>query len=356
MFQFLRKMIVPLMMFVLVAFIATIIFSWGGGGFGGRTDNVVGVIDGYDVTLQEFEGYHTNLVRQERAKTPDQDIPSEKSRELREQAWNQLVADKLMMNEVEKNGIYVTQKEIFDFIAYYPPVSLQSAPQFMTDGKFDYQKYVNAMPIPENAPFWAQVEASVTPDLLKRKLVEDLYNSIRITPAEIMEEFLTTRERVKIGYINVSSDILRATVPQATEEEKKEYYDNNKSEFEIDERAVLEVVKFDKTPSDNDWTSIEYELQAIYDTIMAGAEFAEMAQIFSEDGSAASGGDLGWFAKGRMVPPFDSAVFSMKKGDISKPIKTQFGWHLINLIDKKTERETPRGQSQEQNADLCRRS
>jgi parvulin-like peptidyl-prolyl isomerase len=71
-----------------------------------------------------------------------------------------------------------------------------------------------------------------------------------------------------------------------------------------------------------------------------------MAEIYSEDASASGGGDLGWFGSGRMVKAFDSAVFAMEIGEISPPVRTQFGWHLINLLDIKTEEEIPRGKSE----------
>jgi len=73
----------------------------------------------------------------------------------------------------------------------------------------------------------------------------------------------------------------------------------------------------------------------------------KLAKIFSDDGSAQAGGDLGWFEKGLMVPAFDSAAFSLKIGEISQPVKTRFGWHVIKLNDRKTEKGIPRGGTEE---------
>ncbi len=352
MFEFLRKMIVPLMLIVLVAFIATIIFSWGGGGFQGAPNDTVGIIGGDKIAYADFDRYYNSLLRQEQRKS-DVEITLAKAKEIRDQAWSQLVADHLMNKEVEKHGIFVTQKEVFDFLTYFPPTELQNSPQFMTDGKFDYQKYINAMPVPENAPFWAQVEQMVTPDLMKRKLAEDLYTAVRVTPAEVMEAFLVVNDKAKIGYVNLLGDDLLSGIAEPTEDQINEYYNSNKDDFKLKEQAVLNIVKFDKVASDNDWTITKYEIESIYDSIMAGADFTEMAQIFSDDGSAENGGGLGWFGPGRMVPPFDSAVFSMDVGEISHPVKTQFGWHLIKLLEKKTEKEVPRGKTVAENVTKC---
>ncbi|MFT3972680.1 MAG: peptidylprolyl isomerase [Amaricoccus sp.] len=78
------------------------------------------------------------------------------------------------------------------------------------------------------------------------------------------------------------------------------------------------------------------ELKAKID---GGADFAEVAKANSSDGSAASGGDLGWFGAGQMVPEFETAVKSLQKGEVSAPVKTQFGWHLVKLVD--TRETTP---------------
>lgn len=73
------------------------------------------------------------------------------------------------------------------------------------------------------------------------------------------------------------------------------------------------------------------EAQKLKDEIAAGADFAELAKAHSSDGAAASGGDLGWFSEGMMVKPFQDAVFAMATGEVSDPVETQFGWHLIQL-------------------------
>ncbi len=79
----------------------------------------------------------------------------------------------------------------------------------------------------------------------------------------------------------------------------------------------------------------EDEAKAIIKQIEGGADFAELAKKKSTGPSGASGGDLGYFGEGQMVPAFSAAVTAMKKGEISKPVKTRFGWHVIKLEDKR---------------------
>ncbi len=343
MFEFLRKLIFPIIIVVLFFFVAMIILQWGADiTRSKRTDDTIGKIDGKKIAVADYDEYYKRLLRQEQENT-DYDIPDKKIEELREQAWSQLVSDYLMNKEIEKYHVVVTDEEIFAFLRMYPPKEIQSFPQFMTDGKFDYQKYTAAMVSPENAPFWAQIEAYVLPDLKKYKLQEIILNTVRTTPAEVMDAFMADNEKVKIGYINVSNGAVEPFAPKPTEEEMHAYYDEHREDFKVKARATIDIVGFEKKPSDNDWARVEYLINDIYDTAVAGADFAELAKTYSEDNSAASGGDLGWFARGRMVPEFDSVAWSLKIDEISKPVKTRFGWHIIKLLGRKTEKETPKG-------------
>lgn len=77
----------------------------------------------------------------------------------------------------------------------------------------------------------------------------------------------------------------------------------------------------------------EEDIRAIAATLAEGGDFAELAREFSRDGSAAQGGDLGWFGQGVMIPPFEAAVMALSPGEVSEPVQTQFGWHLVRLID-----------------------
>ncbi len=78
----------------------------------------------------------------------------------------------------------------------------------------------------------------------------------------------------------------------------------------------------------------EDEAKKLYDEIQNGKDFAQIAQEVSLCPSGQNGGDLGFFGKGMMVKPFEDAAFSLEIGEISQPVETQFGWHLIKLTDK----------------------
>ncbi len=85
----------------------------------------------------------------------------------------------------------------------------------------------------------------------------------------------------------------------------------------------------------------EDEAKAILEQLKAGADFATLAKEKSKDPGAADGGDLGYFNKGQMVPEFSEVAFKMYPGQLSNPVKTQFGWHIIKLEDKRQRKPPP---------------
>jgi peptidyl-prolyl cis-trans isomerase D len=344
MFAFLRKLIVPIMATVLVFFLATIVFEWGMNisSTSRASQDTIGIINGEEISVKIFERYYSSIMRQEQDKT-DEDLSPAKLDEIKNQAWNQLVGDVLINQEISKHKIFVSDEEIYGYLRMYPPSELQNSPQFMTDGKFDYQKYIGAMANPQYAQFWASVENYVLPQLKKYKLQEQIIGTVRVSPAEVMDAFMDDRDSIKIGVLNITNSKIISSLAAPTKDEIKAYYEAHKEDFKIGKRATLAITLFSKEPSENDWERIRYQIGEIYDSAKAGADFAELAQTYSEDNTAEKGGDLGWFPSGRMVPEFDSAVATLQIGEISKPVKTRFGYHIIKLLGKRIDKETPPG-------------
>jgi len=182
---------------------------------------------------------------------------------------------------------------------------------------------------PQAAGFWRSIEPSVRADIAKLKLQEMIVQAAYVSEAEIEDYFISDREKIKIGIVNVTQNQYRNLIGEPTEEELRNYYDNNNDLFYSEKRAKLDYVIINNQPTDYDWDITYNNIKVIYDSIVAGADFAEMARNYSEDGTAVDGGDLGYFKKGQMVPEFDSLSFSLKKDDITEPFKTRFGWHII---------------------------
>lgn len=121
-----------------------------------------------------------------------------------------------------------------------------------------------------------------------------------------------------------------------SEEETKSFYDENKSNFKQSDKVKAShiLIKVEENASKSEKEAKRQKLEKIRDQIKDGADFAELAKKFSEGPSNVRGGDLGYFERGQMVKPFEAAAFSMMPGDVSDIVETQFGYHLIKVVDK----------------------
>jgi parvulin-like peptidyl-prolyl isomerase len=139
---------------------------------------------------------------------------------------------------------------------------------------------------------------------------------------------------------------------EVTDADIKKFYDDNKAEFERPEEVkashILFMTKQDDTKEFSD-AQLEKAKKAVAAAKKKGADFAALAKEQSEEpGAKESGGDLGFFSKDRMVPEFSEAAFKLQPGQISEPVRTQFGWHVIKLEEKKPAGVSPFDEVKEQ--------
>lgn len=166
---------------------------------------------------------------------------------------------------------------------------------------------------------------SMPDDVLYKGIVDQLVQ--QLTVAQTMEGKLTKRDEILIanqrsGYI-ASKAVQDVVAAKVTEDAIKAAYDERVAGFApATEYHASHILVADE--------ALAKDLKAQID---GGADFAELAKANSTDGSAAAGGDLGWFGLGMMVKPFEDAVVTMQPGDVAGPIQTQFGWHLILLTE-----------------------
>lgn len=129
-----------------------------------------------------------------------------------------------------------------------------------------------------------------------------------------------------IQYLSIRK--LMEPLVEVTDEEVKEYFEENKEMFDEQEQVDARHILVEEEDLANE----------LYEKLKDGADFAELAQEHSTDGSAAAGGDLGFFPRGKMVPEFEEKAFSLEVGKISEPVKSEFGYHIIETLDKKEEK------------------
>lgn len=163
----------------------------------------------------------------------------------------------------------------------------------------------------------------------RKKLIDELvmhellYSDAKERELDKDEEFIIVVNNMKKSMLQQYA--LRKLLNNVTvsDEEIKEYYENNRSKYKTKETVRASHILVDSEEKANE----------VLEEITDGMSFEEAAKKYSSCPSKDSGGDLGQFGRGQMVPEFESAVFSMEKGEISEPVKTQFGYHIIKLTD-----------------------
>jgi peptidyl-prolyl cis-trans isomerase D len=339
MMKAMRKLTKQILWIVIAAFVGTIIFAWGMEfSAKGQKKGIIATVNGQDVHLNIFQQLYDQTLRE--AEKSQKEVNDQTADQIREEVWNQMVNEILLQQETEKRGITVTDAELFEYLKRFPPKELMQNPAFQTpEGKFDYQKYLQALADPR-VP-WDQVEPYVRSNLSLSKLQQSVISLIRVSDQEVRQYYLDNNEKVKVKYLLVPvSRFLQRNLP-VSDPEIQAYYQAHREDFKSDQSANLDYVVFEKKPSPLDEEKTKEKLLDIKKEIEEGGDFAELAQEYSEDkGSAQQGGDLGWFGKGKMVEAFEKAAFALKPGEMSEPVKTDFGWHLIKVFDtRETDKE-----------------
>ena len=134
-----------------------------------------------------------------------------------------------------------------------------------------------------------------------------------------------------------------AALPGPSDAEAKDFYDKNQDKFKEEEqvRASHILVKVDEKADAATKQKARAEIDSVLKQVKAGGDFAKLAQEHSDDGSASQGGDLNYFGKGAMVPAFDKVAFELKPGQVSDVVETQFGYHIVKVVDRKSGRTVP---------------
>jgi parvulin-like peptidyl-prolyl isomerase len=238
---------------------------------------------------------------------------------------------KLDAQEIDRRGIRVTDDEILDTLKNNPPAQLIQ--QYRTeDGQIDFDAYLSDLANPERD--WTGVEAQLRATMPSQKLMAELTSHVTATEEEVRSEYVKQNGRAVAEYVGVNfSDI--TLEDEASPERLRAYYDAHLDEFEEPEKVVVELVAFPKEASEaDDQEILDLALEVRQEIVDGVVDFAASAVANSDDSTKDAGGDLGTFDRNRMVDEFTEAAFSLPIGEISMPVKTQHGYHLIEVLEQ----------------------
>jgi len=307
---------------------------------GSRTidPGVMGSVNGVKITSQQYDFAVRQQTAQMRQQNGDRELTANSYAQAEDRAWDSLVRNLLIEQAIADRHIKVDDDEVLAVFQNNPPVEILN--QFRDeDGNVDMDAYYAALQNPEND--WSSAENYIRSLLPRQKLNDEVAGEATVSDEAVREEYIRQTGKAVAEYMGVLFSDLK-TDYEPSEDEITSWYDSHQDDYGIDRQGQAKVVRFAKTPSEADYADVLADIKNIREEILSGTkDFAAAATEYSEDpGSATRGGDLGRFDRNRMVAPFTEAAFSLPVGEVSEPVKTKFGYHLIEVTEQDLDKET----------------
>lgn len=326
---------------LIVAFLATIIFEWGMNYLGLTEEGYVfGKVNNEEIRYQEYEQQVQFQLEQMRQQNPDQDVDENTVNQIRESVWNSMVQQTLVRQEINRLGIKVSDNEILDIIYNRPEELPQPVLQNFIDstGVFNIGFYQQAltMKTPEATQFWVQVEQYMRETLLSQKLQSIISNSIIVTYDDVLQKYKDENIIADIEFVYLDpNSITDSTLFAATEEQMKKYYEENKEEFKQPEAVKLKYVMFNEAPTAEDTAGVVRMLEVFIDDFKTVPEEDSALIVFVNRNSKAPYSDEfqnpSKISKGAL-----SFLNSADVGDVSEVIVDTDGIKVIRLLESRT--------------------
>jgi peptidyl-prolyl cis-trans isomerase D len=280
----------------------------------------------------------TQNLEQDETQRSTQPISLDERQRLMDQAFDQLVSDALLRQEYSRRGITVSDDEILQAARYSPPPQLMQAPDLQTDGQFDPAKYQRflASPLAKQNGLLFQLEQYYRTEIPKEKLFDQIATDVYVSSEQLWRRFQDTHDTAQVSFVAFEPERIPDSAVRVSDDEVRAYYDTHKKMFDRPGTAKVSVIIVPRAVSATDSAAVRAHALALRARILGGEKFADVARAESADSvSAANGGSLGKGAKGRFVAPFETAAYALKPGEISQPVLTQFGYHLIKVDARK---------------------
>ena len=373
MFDFVRKhtRIMQLILFLLI-FPSFVLFGLEGYNRFQEKGDAVAKVDGREILQGDWDAAHKQEVERLRQQLPNLDSKMLESPAAKYATLERMVRDRVLAAAAEKSKLVTSDQRLARELQRNETIAALRGP----DGKLDMERYRQLAGAQGMTP--EMFEAGVRSELSANQVLLGVGGTTLVTPAQVqlaLDAFLQQRE-VQLARFSPAE---YASQVKPTDAELEAFYKENQALFQAPEQAMIEYVVLDVESVRKGLTVSEQDLKTYYEQNLArlgGQEqrrashiliavpkgapeaekqkarakaqellaqvkkapdsFAELAKKHSQDpGSAAQGGDLDFFARGAMTKPFEDAVFSLGKGEISGIVETDFGYHIVKVTDVK---------------------
>ena len=301
------------------------------------TTTAVAKVNGEDILATSWYQVTQNL-EQEATQRSNQSISLDERQRLQDQAFDQLVTDALMSQEYQRRGISVTDDEILQAARFSPPPQLMQSPELQTEGQFDpakYQRFLQS-PMARQQGLLLQLEQYYRSEIPKQKLFDQIASDVYVSDEELWRRWQDSHDSAAVSFVAFGPDRISDSAVKVSDDEIRAYYDTHKKQFDRPGRAKVSIIVIPRAVTAADSAAVRARAVALRSRILAGEKFEDVARAESADSvSAASGGSLGRGPRGRFIPAFEIAAYALRPGEISQPVLTPFGYHIIRVDEKK---------------------
>ena len=365
------------LLIVIVVFILTsgVLFYFGTGPFGntgGGRSGAVATVNGEEIPRERYQRAQANIMAAYERMARQRLTPELAERlGLSQQVLNELVTEAIVIQGAAKEGIRVSDEEL--------RATIQQIREFQENGRFSRDEYLRVLRQVRLDP--GQFETEVRRQLVRRKMETLIKQGVKVSEEEIRQAYSQRHERVRAVWAYADVKPAMATVqvadadlepyvkahapqfsqperrrlqyvvvgpgkqaPAVTDAEVEAYYKEHAAEFEEPRRVRVAhvLVRVPPVGGSDAENAAKAKVEDVIKRARGGEDFAKLAREISEDkASAAQGGDIGLVGPGELVAPFEQAAFALKKGEISEPVRTPFGYHAIRVLDVREGGKTP---------------
>ncbi len=347
----------------------TYLIPQGPGGAGASSTDTIATVGSQSISLQEVQQQMAQM-------SQGRQIPKMMEAFYARQILDRLIFDKEIEYEADRLGITITNEEMATLIKQILPTAFNGDSPVGVDQYAAQVQQRFQMTIPA-------FETAIKRELLVEKFRKMVTDGISASPAELKDQFNYQNEKVKLDYALIRPEDLEAKI-NPDEAELKAYYEKNKSRFQEPERrsvryGLIDANKLKQSAqvSDNDLNKqyqdniaqyqvpnrvhvehillftrgkttdaqiaeVQHRAEEVLKEVKKGGKFEDLAKKYSEDTQTKDkGGDLGWITQGQTVAAFEKAAFSTPKGATSDLVKTEYGFHILKILDKETAHTVP---------------
>ncbi len=363
MLDFLRKRATSWTIKIIFGLIILVFVLWGVGTMREREQNEVGRINKTSITLFEYQNAMdivSNTYKNILGDRFDYKVLEEK---IKNEAWDLIVDQTLLLNKAEELKLKVSENEIID--------ELMREEAFKVNGQFNRDRYLEVLRYMKTTP--SAFEGNIEKSLLISKVSAIIKNSVNLSEEELKEFFRVKNREIKAGFVELNYKNFVKEVSVTPEEEKK-YYDENKESFKRPETAEINYAYIKNEDFLTQIKLEEKDLKEYYDEhkseffvpktyvikhifiafgqdkerakkkaeeakkLLSKEDFSKVASKYNDDGTKKRGGEIGEVTLDKVSPKLAAKLSTMKKGELSDLVESEYGFHIIKVEDLKDER------------------